>query len=159
LTGEKDYPIDDCYWNYLRVYKADGTKLTEATPQVLPANWMILNESPPAEVDILDEEIDGVQAFGTIQVVPAGQSLSVSFQFDLPTDVIESQLEPGFFSYHLTVQKQPGTLAVPFTFRIHLANNMSVQDLPGGAILENNNILIKSDLRQDLEIEILYRVP
>ncbi len=159
LPGEKDYPIDDCYWNYLRVYKADGTKLTEATPQVLPANWMILNESPPAEVDVLDEEIEGIQAFGTIQVVPAGQSLSVSFQFDLPTGVIEAQLEPGLFSYRLTVQKQPGTLAVPFTFRIHLANNMSVQDLPGGAILEDNNILIQTDLRRDLEIEILYRVP
>ncbi len=159
VVGEKDYPIEDCYWNYLRVYKPEGTVLHSATPQVLPANWMILNQSPPAEVDILDEEIDGVQAFGTIQVVPGGQSLSVSFQFDLPVNILTKQLDSDQMIYRLTVQKQPGTLAVPITIRIHLANNASVQSTPDGSVLEDNNVLLQTTLREDIEIEVIFRIP
>jgi hypothetical protein len=40
--GEKDYPIQDCYWNYLRIFMAKGTFLLDATPQSIPADWMIL---------------------------------------------------------------------------------------------------------------------
>ncbi|MBI5965736.1 MAG: DUF4012 domain-containing protein [Chloroflexi bacterium] len=159
VAGEKDYPIEDCYWNYLRIYKPDGTTLLGATPQILPANWMILNQSPPAEVDILDEEIDGVQAFGTIQVVPGGQSLTVSFQFALPVDILEKQLDPDQTIYRLTLQKQPGTLAVPITIRIHLANNASVLSMPDGAVLEDDNILIQTSLREDIEIDVQFRTP
>ncbi len=157
--GEKDYPIEDCYWNYLRIYKPAGTKLKEATPQSLPANWMILNQSPPATVDVLDEEIDGVQAFGAIQVVPGGQSLSVSFLFALPSDILQKQAGSDQMTYHLTVQKQPGTLAVPITIRIHLPNNAVVQSMTDGAALEDNNILIQTTLREDVEIEVVFQIP
>jgi len=156
---DKDYPIQDCYWNYMRVYKADGTKLTESTPQLLPPNWMILNKQPPAKVDVLDEKIDGVQAFGTIQVVPGGQSLSMSFQFALPASIIKTQTGSDQMTYHLKVQKQPGTLAVPITIRIHLANNALVQNMPEGTVLEDNNILIETNLREDVEIEIVFSIP
>ena len=76
VDGEKDYPIQDCYWNYLRVYSAKGTFLLDANPQSIPAGWMIQNKSPRTQVDVLDEKIDGVQGFGTMQVVPASDSLT-----------------------------------------------------------------------------------
>ena len=157
--GEKDYPIQDCYWNYLRIYRAEGTKLTESTPQLLPPNWMILNKQPPAKVDVLEEQIEGVQAFGSIQVVPGGQSLSINFQFALPVDIIKTQTGSNQMTYRLRVQKQPGTLAVPITIRIHLANNASVQKMPAGGVFEDNNIFIQSNLREDIEIEIIFSLP
>ncbi len=159
LPGEKDYPINDCYWNYLRIYKSSGTTLTAATPQKLPANWMILNQSPPAEVDVLEEEIDNVQAFGTIQVVPGGQSLSVSFQFALPSNVLFQQADDRQWLYHLFVQKQPGTRAVPITIRVHLPNASSVLTMPDGALLEDDNILLETNLRYDLDLEVLFSAP
>ncbi|MGB8214297.1 MAG: DUF4012 domain-containing protein, partial [Anaerolineales bacterium] len=51
LPDERDYPITDCYWNYMRVYTASGTKLLQATPQFVPAIWTILEQDVPARVD------------------------------------------------------------------------------------------------------------
>ncbi|MCK7500511.1 MAG: hypothetical protein MZW92_67410 [Comamonadaceae bacterium] len=38
----------------------------------------------PARVDELEEELPGVQGFGTFLVLPGGQSLDTGFQFTLP---------------------------------------------------------------------------
>ena len=156
-TGEDQYPITDCYWNYMRVYMVGGTKLVSATPQFIPANWMLIKQDVPAQVDILDEGIDGVQTFGTLQVIPGGESAVTSFTFALPDSVIRST--SGQSVYHLLVQKQPGTLAVPIIIRVHLPNKALVQKVPDGAIVQGQNILYQTNLRTDLECEVVYSIP
>jgi hypothetical protein len=120
---------------------------------------MILKKSPPAKVDTLEEEIDGVQGFGTLEVVPVSDSRTVRFQFLLPPGVIQAGPEAGQWLYRLKVQKQPGTLAVPITIHIRLPAGASVIQAPSGAGVEGSSILLQTDLRTDLEIEVLYRVP
>ena len=56
--GDK-YPIDYCYWNYLRVYVPAGTRLTGASPHPIPADWMLLQQAVPARVDTLEEDPRG----------------------------------------------------------------------------------------------------
>ena len=97
LPGEEDYPITDCYWNYLRVYMPGGTKLLDATPQFVPANWMLIKQDVPARVDSLDEGIPGVQAFGTLQVVPGGESVVTTFRFALPAGIIQSGIGQSIY--------------------------------------------------------------
>ena len=159
VEGEKDYPIQDCYWNYLRVYTPKGTFLLDATPQSIPADWMIRKKSPRTRVDVLDEELDGAQGFGMLQVVPASDSLTTRFQFLLPADVIQAGPENGQWLYRLRVQKQPGTQAVPITIRIQLPAHASVIQVPDGAVVDGNSVLLQTDLRVDLEIEVLYQTP
>lgn len=154
--GEEQYPIEDCYWNYIRIYKPEGTRLLDATPQSVPARWMILNQSPQREIDLLDEEINGVQAFGTVQVIPGGQSLSINFQFALPVDVIKEQPGSDQLTYRLTIQKQPGTAAVPLTIRMHLPIGASLHSIPPDAQVDGNNLIIQSNLRQDVKLEIVF---
>jgi hypothetical protein len=157
LPGEEDYPITDCYWNYLRIYMPSGTKLLEATPQFVPANWMLIKQDVPARVDNLNEGIAGVQAFGTLQVVPGGESVVTTFRFALPASILQSGV--GQSIYHLLVQKQPGTLAEPITIRVHLPNNASIQSVPTGAVVQDQNILYQTDLRTDLDSEIVFHIP
>ena len=157
LPGEEDYPITDCYWNYMRIYTPAGTKLLEATPQFVPANWMLIKQDVPAHVDTLDEGIAGVQGFGTLQVVPGGESINTTFQFALPASIIKSGI--GQSIYHLLVQKQPGTLAEPITIRVHLPNNASVISAPKGAIVQGQNVLYQTNLQTDLEFEVVYHTP
>lgn len=160
LEGEKDYPITDCYWNYLRVYMAQGAQLLEAVPQYIPAGWMILNQSVPAQVDTLkDEDIDKVRAFGTLQVVPIGESLTTSFRFALPKEILQAGPGAGQSTYHLKVQKQPGTLAVPITIRVHFPNGVAFQAIPAGAVVQGNNVFLETNLRTDLEFEIVFDSP
>ncbi len=49
---------------------------------------MILGQTVPPQVDILDEKIEGIRGFGTLKVVPGGESLATSFRFGLPASVI-----------------------------------------------------------------------
>ncbi len=155
--GEDDYPITDCYWNYMRVYKKEGTKLLEANPQFVPDNWMILKQKNPGQVDILEEEIDGVQAFGTLQVIPGGESLSVGFKFALPADIL--RVESGYTIYHLKVQKQPGTLGVPITIRVHLPRNAVIESTAPGAIVQDQNVFYQANLSKDVEFELIFSLP
>ena len=108
-------------------------------------------------VDTLDEGIAGVQAFGTLQVVPGGESVNTTFQFALPASIIQSGISQSI--YHLLVQKQPGTLAEPITIRVHLPNNASVITAPKGAIVQGQNVLYQTNLQTDLEFEVVYHIP
>ena len=152
LEGEENYPINACYWNYLRVYLPAGTQLLDATPQTIPAEWMISNQGVNGQVDKLDEEIDGLQAFGTLMVVPGGDSLITSFHFRLPGLVLAG--DGHQVTYRLKVKKQPGTIAVPLTIRIHVPNGATVKSVYPDAVVEENHILLETTLRTDLNVEV-----
>jgi hypothetical protein len=158
LPREGNYPITDCYWNYMRVYMVEGAVILDANPQFVPANWMILRENVPAQVDVLDEGIDGVQTYGTLQVIPGGDSLSISYQFALPEWILEVQSGSNQFTYNLRVQKQPGTMAVPITILVTLPENAKILMIPDGAVIQEEMIVIETDLRTDLEVEIEFLV-
>lgn len=157
VKGEESYPVTDCYWNYLRIYKPAGTTLISATPQTVPDIWMINKQKNAGQVDILKEEINGVQGFGSLQVIPTDETLAINFQFALPANVLRTDTRQT--TYTLKAQKQPGTLATPLTIRVHLPNNASIQTMPSGAIVENNNILFETDLRTDLVFTVIFAVP
>ncbi len=157
-VSEEKYPITDCYWNYLRVYLPAGTRLLDSTTQAVPAYWMIVKKDIPAHVDILDEAIQNISSFGTLQVVPGGESLTAAFHFSLPPATL-TQPAPDQFLYHLKIQKQPGTQATPFALRIHLPGSAVIQRATAGAVHQENSLLYLTDLRVDREIEILFSLP
>lgn len=159
LDSEKGYPITDCYWNYLRVYTPKGTSLISATPQSVPEDWMMIKPQKTGQVDLLseyDEDITGVQGFGTLQVVPNSSSLAIIFMFALPANVIKAS--PDEMSYSLKVQKQPGTLAVPISIQARFADNVSIRYISSGGIIQGGNVLYNTDLLNDLEVEIIFSV-
>jgi len=159
ITAERFYPIDRCYWNYLRVYREQGVKLLEASPHAIPGGWMLLGQGVPAQVDELEEEIPGVKGFGTLLVVPGGQTLQTGFSFALPPNVLIHAGSSGRFSYRLKIQKQPGTLANPLTIRIHLPNHAKLESSSMQAALQDNNLLIETDLQTDVELVVTFSLP
>ena len=156
---EKWYPINRCYWTYTRVYKQAGVALLDATPHAIPGDRMLLGKGVPARVDELEEDLAGVEGFGTLLVVAGGEALSTSFQFALPETVLLSEDETGLFSYRLHVQKQPGTLAHPLLIRLHLPNQAVLESLPAGAVVQEGNLLVERTLQTDVELEILFSLP
>lgn len=154
--GEEEYPIDACYWNYMRVYVPSGAGFLEATRQMVPDDWMVLNHGVTGEVDALDEELDGLQAFGSLMVVPGGQSDTKSFRFRLPEGVLNASPDGNQITYSLKIKKQPGTLAVPITIRIHFPNGAAVETPLPGAVLQGNHLLIEQGLRTDLDLQVTF---
>jgi hypothetical protein len=159
IKGEEWYPIDRCYWDYMRVYKQNGISLLSATPHAIPAEWMLLDQKVPARVDVLDEELVDAQGYGTLLVVPGGDSLSTGFQFALPAAVISRDPSSRQMVYRLRVQKQPGTLAHPLTLRVHLPARAILISSSMEAVEQDHNLLIKTDLRTDVELEVVFALP
>jgi hypothetical protein len=159
VPGEEWYPINECYWSYVRVYKQAGVELLKATPHAIPEEWTIQYKNVPPQVDSLEEELPGVQGFGTLLVVPGSKTLSTSFEFALPNTVLSASTASGEYTYSLKVQKQPGTLKNPLTIRIHLPRKAVLKSVPPGAILENNHLLLETNLRADVEFEITFTFP
>jgi hypothetical protein len=155
---DRMYPIDRCYWSYLRVYRPAEVELLSATPHAVPGGQMLLGQYVPARVDDIDEELAGIRGFGTLLVVPAGESLTTSFQFALPGTLLSSQGTPRKLTYRLHVQKQPGTLAVPLTVRIHLPSRATLE-APQDAILQGQNLLLNTNLQTDVKLEVVFTVP
>jgi len=150
--------FEHCYWNYLRVYKPAGTQLLDATPHAVPGTWAIRGEDVPARVDILDDEnINGVQGFGTLLVVPGGTSLETNFGFLLPSRILVTTGKPGLMTYQLRVQKQPGTLAIPLVIRVRLpAGALLINASPEARLVEGDWVF-DTDLRTDVEIVLTFQ--
>ncbi|MEP7133557.1 MAG: DUF4012 domain-containing protein [Chloroflexota bacterium] len=159
ISGEERYPMNRCYWNYLRVYKEAGASLLDASPHAIPGEWMLLGQAVPARVDDLEEEIAGVRGFGTLLVVPGGQALETGFRFALPASVLVRKEGTNRYSYHLKVQKQPGTQANPLVIRIHLPNRSTLESISMTAIAQDTNLLIETDLRTDVEFDLVFSLP
>jgi hypothetical protein len=143
----------------MRVYLPVGTKLLDASPQTVPDEWMILNRDVPAKVDVLDEEIEGLQAFGTLMVVPGGESLSTGFHFSLPDVVLEVSPELNLSTYRLEVRKQPGTKDIPLAVRVHLPTGARVISNSPNALIQGRNLLFETDLHTDVEIVVVFSGP
>ena len=156
---ESDYPIDRCYYTYMRVYRVPGTELMAANPQTIPAEWMILQQEVPPQVDVLNEEIPGVEGYGLLKVVPGGQSVQTDLRFVLPATVVRPPSGKNGWIYNLRLQKQPGTVAIPFTLTVRLPEGASVQSMPEGATFENGLVTFSVSLRLDQDLEIIFTIP
>jgi hypothetical protein len=157
LAGQEAYPIDACYWNYMRVYTPVGAQLLEATPQSVPGGWMLLDRGVQAPVDLLDEKLEGLQGFGALMVVPGGGSQLNGFEWRLPPGALQREADRA--RYVLYVKKQPGTLAVPLVIRLHLPNGASLESASLVPVVEGNHLYFETDLRTDLLLEVNLRLP
>ena len=85
--------------------------------------------------------------------------MTTNFRFALPASIVEPQSDSNEKIYRLRVQKQPGTIAIPLTIRVHFSNSALIQKVPAGALIQGQNVLIEADLRQDREFEIIFSTP
>ena len=157
---ESDYPIDRCYWGYVRVYTVPGSELLEANPQNIPAESMISGLAVPPQVDVLgqEEEFEGVQGFGFLKLVPGGETVETNLRFGLPASIVQKDAN-GAWTYRLRVQKQPGTVAVPFSLTVRLPEGAKVRSMPEGATFENGVVTLSITLRLDQNLEIIFSLP
>jgi hypothetical protein len=157
---QRDYIMDDCYWTYLRVYSPAQSQLIASTPHEIPRNWPLREKLIPARTDLLDENIIGTQAFGTLLVVPRGQTMQTNFSYHLPLMVISTEPDGKTFKYSLKIQKQPGTLAVPLTFHLVLPPGMTIVNAPSDLLRAQQGLdewVLKINLNTDVLFEISYQ--
>ncbi len=163
-TSDYQQLINRCYWDYVRVYTLEGTDLLDATPHDIPGEWLIQGEALPGKVDRLDnngvlkENPEGLQAFGTMIVIPPGDERKTSFAFSLPPGVVRQGDSNGEWKYLLHIQKQPGTIAVPVSVFVRLPDGaVFLTSTPEGSLV-GNLWSIETRLRTDVDISIAFQV-
>ena len=158
FSAEYWYPIDRCYYDYLRIYVPAGTQLLDATPYAITRNDMImLDQDVPARVDQLNENIEKIEGFGTLLVVRRGQSLNTTFHFNLPLDVLQAGSSAREKIYRIKIQKQAGVEVLPFILRVHLPAGAEIRSVVPNGIVDGRNVLFELDLRENTVIEISFQ--
>jgi hypothetical protein len=112
----------------------------------------------PARVDDLgNEDIPGLQVFGTLVLIPQQQTVQTGFDLGLPVSVLQ-QAPGGQWLYRLTVQKQAGTKAVPLELRLILPPTATILSGPPGLTSEQGSWRYDTTLTEDVVIEISFSV-
>ncbi len=153
-----EYPMYDCYWVYLRVYMPAGSELLSSTPYPVPAGRTLREEAVPARTDLLgNENIAGVAVFGTLLVIPPGETLATTFDFRLPA--IAHQVGENRWQYRLTVQKQPGTRGDSFLLQLLLPENAVIQQSSSPLrVSENHSYSLETSLQEDFSFEVVFEL-
>ena len=156
----KDYDnlIDQCYWNYFRVYTQEDTLLLDATPHAVPDSQMISGNPVPARVDILGM-FDGGYGFGTMMVIPTNSSLKTVFKLGLPTSVLKIGDGINLATYSLRIQKQPGTRNIPLALKIRLPEGAEINTVSASGSWRGEFWVSRLSINQDIEFVLTFRFP
>lgn len=151
----REYPMERCYYNYLRVVTPAGNQLLNS--QTHPVSGLIIGGTIPERVDELNDRVFGARVWGTLMALPGYKSLTNSFSFSLPADVV-SRMDKGVRmdgnlggeenppqaltgyakSYTLKLLKQPGTPAEAVSLVVHLPAGARLfsSQTPASAMIE-----------------------
>lgn len=129
------------YGSYLRLYAPIGAHLTS-----------IDLDGEPVGAEQIGPEL-GKMAFGRFFPVRPGEARIVEFSYATPGVV--RALADGSFTYHLYIQKQPGTRAIPLNIEFHLPERAQATalTLDGETV---SGLIVETDLRTDRIIELRF---
>ena len=151
--------MEGCYWDYVRFYVPQGSRLDEAERETLPAGSLLSrNHFAPLEdagPKVEPEEGDK-SAFGLFFDLAPGQEREVRLAWQLPAETVQST--DGKWRYRLLVQKQSGSLAIPLRVEITLPpGSRIVATSPEPVSVQKNVLIFELQLDEDQIIEVLFQ--
>jgi hypothetical protein len=153
-----DQMMEGCYWDYLRLYVAEGSRIIWASEVPLPQGSLLsqAGEAPADDGQPTVEPSEGGKAvFSQFFVVAPGQQQEIGFQYDLPFGIAQ---EEGSSRYQLLIQKQPGTLAVPVHLAVALpASARLTATQPQPTQVLDNVVEFETVLSTDQYFELVWR--
>ena len=97
-----------CYWNYLRVYMPQESRLLSSTPLPLPDHTVSveIGRGTPGQETGTVSSSHGRMVFSGLTYVAAGERREVGLVYDLPESIVVR--DDDALTYRLLIQKQPG---------------------------------------------------
>jgi hypothetical protein len=148
--------IDNCYWNYLRVYAPTGSTLVSATSHPVPAEWLVTGEAWTGEAGVISDP-SGLSVFDNFMVIEQNDSVSSAYQYQLPDNVVEA-LSDGSQVYQLTIVKPAATAAERVQVQVVLPDGAEViEAAPDGVIDSESGVLFDFLLSADTTLTVHFR--
>ena len=152
LPGEPYQSIRSYSTSTVGQYGAFVKVLTPATSSLLEANGAATVDVDGAE--LVQNEV-GKNAFGNYLLMDPGQS-SLHYRWSVPGAATQAD---GLWTYRLTLQKQPGVLAVPTSVSISLPEGATVELVGGAAWNSDGTITAETNMERDGLVVVSYRLP
>jgi len=145
--------MEGCYWNYLRVYAPEGSRLRAASPHPVPGDYLLPDRGTTGQAEVLPGEL-GKTVFAQFFVVEYGQELTAHFEYDLPP---VAQTSDGRWRYQLLIQKQPGTDRPPVSLVVRLPPDAELLSaVPSPRRIEGTDVTFALELDTDVAVDVIY---
>ena len=152
--------IDQCYWDYVRVYVPKGTPLDAAPSFPIAGAQLIGHEASSGEPELLTAEADK-DAFTSFFYVPRGGTRVVWFRYTIP-GIAAVPATDGLVHFRLLWQKQAGIDAPPVRVTVTLPPGMAyisarAGDAPAAAHTNGRSVVIDFALETDTVVDVAFR--
>ena len=145
--------MEGCYWNYLRTYVPESSRLQTASRHPTPAEYLLREVAAAGEAEVLPDEV-GKAVFAQFFVIEQGQALTARFEYDLPHVARSSE---GQWRYTLMLQKQPGTDNTPVSLTIALPSGAQLlAATPPPRVIDGRTLTFALQLDTDILVEVAY---
>lgn len=146
-----------CYWNYLRVFLPQETRLLDADPLPLEegsiaaaSGWRLPGEDTIELWTAYEKTV-----IGGLLMVPAREQREATVLYELPESLLERQAD-GTLLYRLLIQHQPGVDSRSVDVEIHAPQGYEIQRSSLSPIVSAPNaVFFQFDLEEDIELEIV----
>jgi hypothetical protein len=147
--------INDCYWNYVRIYAPPGSQLIQATSHPLAAEYLLSGRPWSGQAQVVTDEPGSFAVFANFLLVPQGQAATTNFTYQLPQGIV--QQEGGEYHYLLEVHNQAGSQSNPLTITVTLPPQARFEkSFPAATSVEGQTITFITDLIKDQTFEVIY---
>jgi hypothetical protein len=152
LPGEPYQSIRSYSTSTVGQYGAFVKVLTPATSSLIEADGVATLDVDGAE--LVQNEV-GKNAFGNYLLMDPGAS-SLHYRWTVPGAASQSD---GLWTYRLTLQKQPGVLAVPTSVTVRLPDGAVIESVGGAALAADGTVIAQTDMERDGLVVVNYRLP
>ncbi len=156
-TAETRYAllVNDCYWNYARIYAPAGASLLAGSSAPVAADMFVSRRPWPGDVQATSEP-PGHTVFGNFHLIYPGEELTATYRYQLPPVV--RHLDDGSTTYTLHLVKQAGTAPQPTRLRVTVPPGATIEAVSeAAATVAGGAIVFDTVLDANLVLSVIYR--
>lgn len=147
--------VNECYWNYLRLYAPNDSQLIDASSHTVPAEYTIFGQEWAGSAQPASD-LTGLTTFGTYFLLHRSQQLTSYFSYELPDDIIYTI--PDGQQYDLLIYKQAGTKPEPIQIVVQLPEGAQlITAQPTPTTITENRIYIDFDLTTNTTLSVQFK--
>jgi hypothetical protein len=148
--------LDDCYWNYVRVYAPAGSHLSGSSFNPVPADQLLSGAAWEGYARTAEEENESFQVFDNFYLIEQGERFAGEFEYILPAAVVRSSEDEK--TYHLHIANQSGVGPHPIRVTVMLPGGAELLDAqPTPFQVDQQTVIFSESLASDLMFTIVYR--
>jgi hypothetical protein len=152
-----EHLIDDCYWNYIRVYAPDGSQLIGGSGSIISSDQLLSGRNWDGKARVAKKELENLNVFDNFILLQQGGELTTDFDYLLPPTIVKSSQDGEH--YKLVVRKQAGTKSETLLVKVTLPpDSIFIDSNPSPSSVDKRTITFETVLDTDIVISLHFKI-